>query len=76
MSINQCYICMVLGEGVYIMPKCTIFGLEDEEKNWLIQHQEKLTLVKKLTDMNNNPHDGIEIATSAYKVINCLYYES
>ena len=47
---------------------CTVFGLEDEERIWLIQNQEKLMLSNQLTDRNKD-HDGIEIATSAFKVI-------
>ena len=47
---------------------CTVFGLEDEERIWLIQNQETLQLTNQLTDLNKC-HDGIEIATSAYKVI-------
>jgi hypothetical protein len=47
---------------------CTVFGLEQEETTWLIQNQEKLMLSNQLTDRNKD-HDGIEIATSAFKVI-------
>ena len=45
-----------------------MFGLDDEEINWLIKNQEALGLLDKLTNMNKE-HDGIEIATSVYKVI-------
>ena len=46
---------------------CTVFGLEDEEKVWLIRNQAKCDLTDQLTDKNKD-EDGIEIATSAYKV--------
>ena len=58
-------------EGEYIIPMCTVFGLEDEERLWLIQNQAKLMLFNQLTDRNKK-HDGIEIATSAFKVMRIL----
>ena len=54
-------------EGEYVIPMCTVFGLEDEEKVWLIRNQAKCDLTDQLTDKNKD-EDGIEIATSAYKV--------
>merc|ERR1711944_377035 len=58
-------------EGEYIIPMCTVFGLEDEERIWLIQNQQSLDLVNQLTDKNKE-HDGIEIAPSVYKVMRIL----
>ena len=46
---------------------CTIFGLEEEERGWLVQNQAKLKLENKLTDKDDD-HEGIEVATSAFKV--------
>ena len=47
---------------------CTVFGLEDEERDWLVQNQATLKLTNKITDKNKDD-DGIEVATSAFKVI-------
>jgi len=58
-------------EGEYVIPMCTVFGLEDEEKVWLIQNQAKCDLTDQLTDKNKD-EDGIEIATSAYKLMRIL----
>ena len=58
----------ILGEGQYILPMCTIFGLEEEERGWLVQNQAKLKLENKFTDKDDE-HEGIEVATSAYKVV-------
>merc|ERR1711997_1080879 len=44
-------------EGEYVIPMCTVFGLEDEERLWLIR---------------NKDEDGIEIGTSAYKLMRIL----
>ena len=57
----------ILAEGQYILPLCTIFGLEEEERGWLVQNQAKLKLENKLTDKDDD-HEGIEVATSAFKV--------
>ena len=57
----------ILAEGQYILPMCTIFGLEEEERGWLVQNQAKLKLENKLTDKDDD-HEGIEVATSAFKV--------
>ena len=46
---------------------CTIFGLEEDERGWLVQNQAKLKLENKLTDKDDD-HEGIEVATSAFKV--------
>ena len=46
---------------------CTIFGLEPEEKVWLVANQAKCGLTDQLTDKNRD-EDGIEVATSAYRV--------
>ena len=56
-----------LDEGEYVIPMCTVFGLEAEEKDWLVKNQDKCGLTDQLTDKNKD-EDGIEIATSAYKV--------
>merc|ERR1711936_688845 len=53
-------------EGQYILPMCTIFGLEEDERGWLVQNQAKLKLENKLTDKDDD-HEGIEVATSAFK---------
>ena len=47
---------------------CTVFGLEDEEKDWLVKNQDQLKLANQLMDKNKE-YDGIEIGTSSYKVI-------
>ena len=47
---------------------CTIFGLEEEERGWLVQNQAKLKLENKFTDKDDE-NEGIEVATSAYKVV-------
>ena len=57
----------ILAEGQYILPMCTIFGLEEDERGWLVQNQAKLKLENKLTDKDDD-HEGIEVATSAFKV--------
>jgi len=62
---------LFLDEGEYIFPLCTVFGLEDEEKHWLIRNQTKCGLTDQLTDKNKD-EDGIEIATSAYKLMRIL----
>ena len=57
-----------LDEGEYVIPMCTVFGLEDHEKTWLIKSQAKLNLKDQLLDRNKE-EDGIEVSTSSYKVI-------
>ena len=47
---------------------CTIFGLKEAELQYLVKNQDKLDLSNKITDRNRE-NDGIEFATSAYKVI-------
>ena len=54
-------------EGEYICPVTTVFGLHQEEINWLVNNQDKLNLTDKLQDRNKS-HDGIEITTSCWKV--------
>ena len=46
---------------------CTVFGLKKAELQFLVKNQDKLDLSHKITDRNRD-NDGIEIATSAYKV--------
>ena len=58
---------LLLDEGEYVIPMCTIFGLEPEEKVWLVANQAKCGLTDQLTDKNRD-EDGIEVATSAYRV--------
>ena len=50
-----------LGEGEYICPVCTIFGLEDEEVQVLIESG------LKMTD-HNIQDEGYEVEISAFKV--------
>ena len=47
---------------------CTVFGLKDAEQEFLVKNQVKLGLQDQITDKNRD-NEGIEIATSAYKVI-------
>ena len=47
---------------------CTVFGLKDAEQEFLVKNQVKLGLHDQITDKNRD-NEGIEIATSAYKVI-------
>ena len=47
---------------------CTVFGLKDAEQDYLVKNQAKLGLCDQITDKNRD-NEGIEIATSAYKVI-------
>ena len=49
----------------------TVFGLQQEEINWLVNNQDKLNLTDKLQDRNKS-HDGIEITTSCWKVMETL----
>lgn len=58
-------------EGEYVIPMCTIFGLEPEEKVWLVANQAKCGLTDQLTDKNRD-EDGIEVATSAYRLMRIL----
>ena len=72
------YCVNVLDEGEYICPVTTVFGLQQEEINWLVQNQDKMNLHDKLQDRNKS-HDGIEITTSCWKVrqvLNTLAYKS
>jgi len=55
-------------EGEYICPVTTVFGLQQEEINWLVNNQDKLNLTDKLQDRNKS-HDGIEITTSCWKLM-------
>ena len=52
---------MYLGEGEYICPVCTIFGLEDEEVQVLIDSGVKMT-------DHNVQDEGYEVEISAFKV--------
>ena len=61
------YFLNVLDEGEYICPVTTVFGLQQDEINWLVQNQDKMNLYDKLQDRNKS-HDGIEITTSCWKV--------
>ena len=47
---------------------CTVFGLKDAEQEFLVKNQVSLGLQDQITDKNRD-NEGIEIATSAYKVI-------
>ena len=47
---------------------CTVFGLKEAELQFIVKNQDKLDLSNKITDRNRD-NEGIEIATSAYKVI-------
>ena len=47
---------------------CTVFGLKDAEQEFLVKNQANLGLQDQITDKNRD-NEGIEIATSAYKVI-------
>lgn len=58
-------------EGEYICPVCTVFGLQPDEINWLVQNQAKMNLKDKLEDRNKS-HDGIEITTSCWKLMRIL----
>ena len=55
------------------MPKCTVFGLEDDEKDWLVKNQVELNLKDQMLDRTKE-YDGIQIGTSAYKVIQYFKY--
>ena len=52
---------IILGEGEYICPVCTIFGLEDEEVQILIDSG------LRMTD-HNIDDEGYEVEISAFKV--------
>ena len=56
-----------IGEGEYICPVCTIFGLEDEEVQVLIDSG------LKMTD-HNIEDEGYEVEISAFKVRNASPY--
>ena len=56
-----------IGEGEYICPVCTIFGLEDEEVQVLIDSG------LKMTD-HNIEDEGYEVEISAFKVRNANQY--
>ena len=47
---------------------CTVFGLKEAELQYIVKNQDKLDLSNKITDRNRD-NEGIEIASSAYKVI-------
>jgi len=55
-------------EGEYICPVTTVFGLQQDEINWLVQNQAKMNLKDKLQDRNKT-EDGIEITTSCWKLM-------
>ena len=57
-----------IDEGEYLIPMCTVFGLKDAEQEFLVKNQANLGLQDQITDKNRD-NEGIEIATSAYKVI-------
>ena len=63
------FLLFFIDEGEYICPVTTVFGLQQEEINWLVNNQDKLNLTDKLQDRNKS-HDGIEITTSCWKVRN------
>ena len=70
--MSVAYFCSFsLDEGEYICPVTTVFGLQQEEINWLVNNQDKLNLTDKLQDRNKS-HDGIEITTSCWKVMEIL----
>ena len=52
---------IILGEGEYICPVCTIFGLEDDEVQILIDSG------LRMTD-HNIDDEGYEVEISAFKV--------
>jgi hypothetical protein len=49
-------------EGEYVCPRCTVFGLEDDEVQSLI------AAGLKMTD-HNKEDEGFEVKSSAYKVM-------
>ena len=51
-----------------MIPMCTVFGLKEAELQYIVKNQDKLDLSNKITDRNRD-NEGIEIASSAYKVI-------
>lgn len=55
-------------EGEYVCPCTTVFGLQPDEINWLVQNQAKMNLKDKLQDRNKT-EDGIEITTSCWKLM-------
>ena len=52
---------MSIDEGEYVCPRCTVFGLEKEETEFLIGQGFKMT-------DHNKDEEGYEIETSAFKV--------
>ena len=55
-------------EGEYLIPMCTVFGLKAAEREFLVKNQVKLDMSDQITDKNRD-NEGIEVATSAYKVL-------
>ena len=47
---------------------CTVFGLEDDEKDWMVKNQAELNLKDQMTDKKPE-YEGFEIKTSAYTVL-------
>ena len=59
--MDKSFYSLFLGEGEYICPICTIFGLEDEEVQILVDSG------LKMTD-HNVDDEGYEVEISAFKV--------
>ena len=73
MDFLKIFFTSTIGEGEYIIPMCTVFGLEDDEKDWLVKNQVELNLKDQMLDRTQG-YDGIQIGTSAYKVIQYFKY--
>ena len=54
---------ILLDEGEYVCPVCTVFGLEEDEVQALIKSGFKMT-------DHNKEDEGYEVKSSAYKVKN------